>query len=757
MLWGGVTGGVTCVAGALGSMTLVMKSFLPIFPIFPKALGDLRRSGILSWRAISDDPRFLFRLRARPRFLLVLLESFGVPLDPFIYFDVGGGFSESASTLVQPAKRIACVIALHKFPEVRRLRLDPATQEVRFRISVFGVHRLWQARWLIRVLNAVIHRWRGRNMPAFAIELIDGLERGVVDGQWGAELRSAALEKHFNHVVSLARNVPAPLFPNTAGAPLVSLIVPIFNSTPAHLDVLLSSVRSEQVIPYELILSDDGSTREETRQWLEAAEQQGFTIIRSPSNQGIAAATNLGVAVARGAWVALLDHDDALAPHTLKIFATEASKWPNARFFYTDEMITDKDLKPVQYFLKPGFDPVLLTGVNYINHLSFFNRERLLRVGGLHVDYQGSQDYDLLLRYLDGLKPVEIIHIPYPGYLWRRHNEAHSATSKEIAVANARRALANYHSLGDGEVLVEAALLPDLHRLRFDNTRSNWPTVSVIIPNRNSLKLISTLLQNLAEKTDYPALEVIIVDNGTTDAEVLQLYQTYRARFASLRLHLHEETFNFSRAVNRGVALASGDYMLLLNNDIEVVDAGWLKEMVSCFAYRDTGIVGARLLYPDRRIQHAGVIVGLGNLAGHWFSRAPERFPGPMGRLAVRQSLTAVTGAAMLVSRACFEATGPFEEERFAIAYNDIDFCLRAGARGFRVVWTPFATLIHHESASRGSDELPENIERFREEQRQLRELYETDRYEDRAFSPWYTRDRSHPMYRFREDLPSSR
>ncbi len=508
----------------------------------------------------------------------------------------------------------------------------------------------------------------------------------------------------------------------------------------------------------ELILSDDGSALEGTRAWLLRHEKAaGVTVIWNGENRGIAAATNAGIARAEAPWIGLLDHDDALSPFAVDRIARALDQAPECQFLYTDEAIADEKMRLLDYFLKPAWDPVLLSGVNYVNHLSLYRRERILKIGGLRDSFQGSQDYDLVLRYTKGLKASEIRHLPYPAYIWRRDGASHSIKFIEAATANARRALAEHYHQPDQDVVVGEALTPDLHRVFFDMDRTQWPLISVVIPNRDALPLIAKVLEGLTKKTDYPAMEIIVIDNGSQNPEVLSLYDAYREGPIPFRLRIEKEAFSFSRSINRGVAMANGAFVLLLNNDIEIVDQGWLKEMVSCFDYGDVGIVGAKLLYPDQTIQHVGVIAGLGSLAGHWFIGKDKDFPGPMGRLRVRQSLSVVTGACMLISKNCLEAVGGLDEDVFPIAYNDVDFCLRAVAKQFRVVWTPFATLIHHESATRGSDETKENIDRFDRDKVSLRSRHQTDAFEDRAFNPWYSKHQSDPFPVSLDRLPAAR
>ena len=255
--------------------------------------------------------------------------------------------------------------------------------------------------------------------------------------------------------------------------------------------------------------------------------------------------------------------------------------------------------------------------------------------------------------------------------------------------------------------------------------------------------MIKRIVDDLFSRTDYPSFEIVISDNGSTDSAVLAFYEAKQSE--RFRVDRVVEPFNFSRMCNRGARMARGELLLFLNNDIEVIEPGWLDEMVECLSFAQTGIVGARLLYPDGSLQHAGVIVGLGEAAGHWYVAEKADEPGPMGRLAVRQTIGAVTGACMLVTRTCFDALDGFDEVAFPIAYNDVDLCMRARQAGFRTVWTPFATLTHHESLSRGSDAQGENEMRFRVEFARLQDRHATKTIIDEAYSPFYDRRYSRP------------
>ena len=531
---------------------------------------------------------------------------------------------------------------------------------------------------------------------------------------WGAEAIAAAA--WLDNAVSLAAKEPAP----SEGGLMVSFLVPLEGAPLASLDRLVASFRRQRGGLGELLLCETTSTNPAMRAWAARQERWGG-IRRVAAADGTGAALDAGRQAARAPWVARLDPDGALAPHALDRIARALGDFANGLCLYTDEVLTDAASRPRRAVTKPAWDPVLITGMDYLGRLALFRREALMDIGGWGAD---GAEHDLARRLLAGARPEQVRHLPYPAYL-RRETSA-----------------------------TPGSAIPD--RPDWARARRDWPRVSVIIPSRDAPELIGQVLDGVLRRTDYPDLEIVVVDNGSTDPRTLALYSEHAAD-PRLRVDLEPADFNFSRAVNKGAALATGEWLLLLNNDIEIERPDWLREMVSCFHPPDVGIVGAKLLYPDRRLQHAGVIAGLGGYAGHWFIGEREDIPGPMNRLRARQSLSVVTGACMLISRACWRAVGSFDEEVFPIAYNDVDYCLRATGAGFRVVWTPFATLIHHESASRGSDETPENIARFDRDKAALVARHRTDILEDRAYSPWYSRHDSIPRIGNRNDLPAPR
>ncbi len=726
-------------------------------PFEPTGVGLARHDGDV-YRAMTSDPQFLFPTPPREvsTLVLYLLGERDGALTPRIYFNWGGGFSQDDSIGCESGRAALIRLDLRGCRDLRRLRFDPleAMAEFTFRWAVNA-----EGEALAREVEPTLAAWEARRAATVRRDILVSEFAPAAPGRpFGVARKPKTMHEHFLRACALAGRELKGRFTTPPAAPLISFVSPLYNTPGGYLDDLYGSFR-QQVPGYaELVLSDDGSASAETQKWLARHENEpGLIVVRNAVNRGIAAASNAGVAAARGRWIGFIDHDDALAPHAVAVILRALEQNPGARFFYTDELIADKQMRGLDFFDKPAFDDVLLSGVNYINHLSLYSRNLLGSVGVFREGFDGSQDYDLLLRALARLSRDEVRHIPYPAYIWRRDGRSFSVKFIEKATANARRALAEAYARDGAPAEVEPAVLPDLHRVRLDlPAGARRPKVSVVMPNRDAFRLFSQAAEGLFEQTRYPDFELIVVDNGSTDPDTLALYERLREK-PNFILDMTPAPFNFSRQVNRGVALAKGEAILLLNNDIEVTAPDWLDEMVGCLAYPRVGVVGARLLYPSGDLQHAGVVVGLAGLAGHWFAHRPADYPGPMGRLAVRSTMSAVTGACMLISRACLEAAGPFDEENFAVAYNDVDFCLRANAAGFRTVYTPFATLFHHELASRGRDDRGPNRARFLRDQAALIERHDTGEFLDPVLSPWRDRNSSEPQRIALDKLPPAR
>jgi GT2 family glycosyltransferase len=727
-----------------------------VTPFSPRPFHLVEENGFV-WRTTGQDPQFVFPAPPRDAKLAFLfVGERDAALTPRLYLDWGDGFSEASSVHFGNVRAALIRFDCSNCPDLRSLRLDPHEGFSGSFVFRWGAGRKGEA--LAREAQTEFADWEARRAQALRADLRAADYAPARPGRpIGVRRHPQTVEEHFQKATELAGQQLADRLPAPRATPLISLVSPLYDTPVAYLDDLLASFRKQAPGLAELVLSDDGSKSPATAAWLDAHEKEpGVVVLRNGVNRGIASACNAGAAAAKGGWITFIDHDDMLADHAIAVIVEAIEENPGARFFYTDEVMTDARMRPFEFFDKPAFDDVMLSGVNYINHFSIYARDLFESVGGFREGFDGSQDYDLLLRALRRLARDQIRHIPYPAYLWRRDGRTYSVKFLEKATANARRALAEAYARPGEALKVEPALRADLHRLRLDLVAPK-PKVSIVVPNRDAFRLMSVLTEGLFGRTDYPDFELIVVDNGTTDPDTLALYETLKRDHANVRIEIAPGPFNFSAQVNRGIALSTGEAVLLLNNDIEVQEPDWLAEMVGCLAFEDAGIVGARLLYPSGEIQHVGVAVGVRFGAAHLYIRRPSDFHGSMGRLAVRTAATAVTGACMLISRACLDAVGPFDEKKFAVAFNDIDYCMRARAAGFRTIFTPFATLVHHESATRGPDTMGAALPRFLREQAELLERYAREDFLDPVLSPWRDRETSEPARILLKALPKAR
>ena len=497
--------------------------------------------------------------------------------------------------------------------------------------------------------------------------------------------------------------------------PLISIILPVYNPELRFLEAAIDSIRNQIYERWEICIADDASTDPAVRPFLEkiSATDARIKLTFRQSNGHISACSNSALALATGDWCALLDQDDAFAEHALALVALEIDCHPDAGLIYSDEDKIDKDSVRSNPFFKPDWNPELFLGQNYINHLGCYRADILREIGGFREGFEGSQDYDLALRCVDRLRPEQVRHIPHILYRWRMVGGSLAAIpdAKPYAKEAARRAIAD-HCKRNGMPgrVVPCPENTESHRV-IHALPEPAPLVSIIIPTRDRAGLLKRCVESIQARTDYSPYEIIIVDNGSVEPETLAFFRAIEQQ--NVRVIAESGPFNYSRLNNQAAAQARGDILVFLNNDTEIDDAGWLTEMVSHAARTEVGAVGARLWYPDGTLQHGGVVLGLGGVAGHAFPHIPRGHPGYFNRAMLQQNCSAVTGACMAVRKTVFEELEGFDEVNLGVTFNDIDFCLRLTQRGYRVVWTPYANLIHHESASRGHQRTTEEQAEF--------------------------------------------
>ena len=444
------------------------------------------------------------------------------------------------------------------------------------------------------------------------------------------------------------------------------------------------------------------------------------------ANQGIAGNTTAGFKLATGGALALLDHDDVLYPNAL-YEVVQCMQKTGADFVYTDEIVLSGNLKELGgYHFKPDYSPDYLRSCNYITHLMVFTRELLEKAGAEErSEFDGAQDYDLTLRLTE--QAACIRHIPKVMYIWRGHaaSTAQDMEAKPYAVQAGVRAIeAHFKRLGLAGSAEAIPGAPGAYRLHYELT--GQPLISVVIPNKDHREDLERCLASLYQKAGYDRFEVVVVENNSTDPETFAYYKQAAETYKNLKMVTYQGSFNFAAVCNLGVKESSGEQILLLNNDIEVLTDGFLKEMLSYSQRQDVGCVGAKLFFPDGTIQHGGVIMGINGTAGHSHKSHPGDAVGDLYRLVTTQDYMAVTGACLMVKRELYDACGGLDAENFAVAYNDIDLCLKLWQKGLLNVFTPAAQCIHYESKSRGLDETGPNAVRYNREKKNFIEKYHT-------------------------------
>ena len=599
---------------------------------------------------------------------------------------------------------------------------------------------------------------RARELAGYAVQLTkdEGLPTMLKRGAGFVKRRCFGKRARYLPAKKVLEAQRAEMAGKTAadcGLPTISILTPLYNTPEKYLREFLDSFVNQTAPNGQLCLADasDAEHADVKRIVEEYRTKNQRIVYKKIENKGIAANTNAAAELATGEYLALADHDDILAPHALytmgkAILQLRAQGEPDG-FLYSDEALFSKSIqRPMVAHFKPDYAPDYLLCCNYICHLAVFQKALWDEIGGERPECDGSQDHDLFLRLLE--KTGGAAHVSQVLYYWRVHTGSTSGgtDAKPYVAKAAKKALADHLARTGRTGTVEDGLFPSTYRVKWDIVGD--PKVSILIPNKDHVDDLEKCLFSLYSKTLYEAFEVIVIENNSTDPATKAYYEKLPDRYANCRVVAYSGGFNFSRINNFGRKFANGKFLLLLNNDIEIISGNWLTQMVAEAGRPGVAACGAMLYYPDDTIQHAGIITGLGGYAGHSHKYHKRGGSGYMFRLATVQDYSACTAACLLVRTSAYDAVGGLDEA-FTVAFNDVDFCLRLREKGWRIVWTPYAELYHHESKSRGSDEEdPAKKARFAKEQARL---YEVHGKQNILHDPYYNPNLSLDYEDFRE------
>ncbi|MBD3244420.1 MAG: glycosyltransferase [Candidatus Moranbacteria bacterium] len=503
--------------------------------------------------------------------------------------------------------------------------------------------------------------------------------------------------------------------------PKFSIIIPIYNVENRFLFYCLRSVFNQYYKNWQLCIYDDGS-KNKAKYFLKILALLSFGKIKvklGKTNQGIAKASNQAIKMATGDFIVLLDNDDMLSPNALYEVAKTINKNPKAKFIYSDEDKVDENNFRYNPYFKPDWSIDLFLSSMYTCHLAIFSKKIIDQIKGFREGFEGSQDYDLVLRFIDKINQKNILHIPKILYHWRaveKSSTAHSIESKSYAIASAKKALQEYAKRNKIKAKVLDGPAPSFYR--FKRKILEKKLVSIIIPFKDEVEILKSCINSIKKKTDYPNYEIILINNNSQEKQTFDYLKKIKDK-SKIKIINYNKKFNYSKINNFASQKAKGEYLLFLNNDMEVINKKWLTNMVEHIQRKQVGAVGAKLLYPNNTIQHAGVIIGIGGVAGHAHKTLKKDQYGYFCRACLIQNFSACTAACLMVKKDVFEQVKGFEE-KLRVAFNDVDLCLKIRKKGYLIVYTPYAKLYHYESLSRGNDAMSKDKKRRKEMQKEI-------------------------------------
>jgi GT2 family glycosyltransferase len=716
-------------------------------------------SGRAFWRALSSDPAFIASTGPGPGPLksgwydarVRLAERSGRIAGPRIYIPFPtGGYSEFHSVELSYDGTVYHA-EIFVADSIADLRFDPSFYPCEFECGGIELTPLTGVQKSLHTAGRILTVLSHLKLRQLALWVEQGLHVFFTRGPrafwnaavWALTNHTRATEAAYPEwVKKYAMPAAADLAAmaeeaaRMARRPVVSFITPVYNTPEPFLRAMIESVLAQAYTRWELCLADDASTVPHVRKVLEeyAARDPRIKVAWRETNGHISAASNSALELASGEFVALLDHDDTIPPDALFWVARELEAHPEAALLYSDEDKLGFDGEQTTPYFKCDWNHDLFLSHNLITHLGVYQADIVRDIGGFREGFEGAQDYDLALRFVERIAPSQIRHIPRVLYHWRMlaGSTAVGAGQKDYAAGRARLAVEEHMRRRGIAATVETIEDMAVQRVRYHLPEPR-PLASIVIPTRNGEKLVRHCIESIEAKTTYAPYEILLVDNGSDDKAALRYFDSLEAA-GTVRLVKDPRPFNFSRLNNGAASQARGDYLVFLNNDITMITPEWLDELVSHAQRPEIGAVGCKLWYPNDTIQHAGLVLVAG-LAAHAHLGRRRGDHGYFSRASLIQSLSAVTAACMCVRRAVFEQVGGFDEE-LAVAFNDVDLCLRIQAAGYRNLYTPYAELYHHESASRGYEDTPEKMKRFQVEADVMRARWMPVLLNDPYYSP---------------------
>lgn len=740
-------------------LTLLPRKYQPVSLLAETDVGSEVVEAAVFQAIINSTPCFklIFESNTRPHgwfYLEAALTRHNGSRLAKLYYNRGSGFNDTVSITIPSNRRGSIREVIYLPKDALEFRWQPMSCSGQFLQSPLIIHKIsWLESYYRRAWRVIGDLWRFRYISTKSrgglgwSSVVFDIEKAYA---WSANLRLRS-SPILSYEDFIKRNDSASQWDELAIGnhivhlplkPLFSIVMPVYNPPVNFFREALNSIITQSYPYWQLCLADDASTNPEIKSVIEeyVSKDSRIKAVFRPINGHISAASNSALTIATGEFLVLVDQDDLIPNHTLYHVAVEINRKPDVCLIYSDEDKIDEFGNRFDPYFKSDWNPDLFYSQNMFSHLGVYRTSLIRELGGFRLGYEGAQDYDLALRCVAKLSADKIQHIPRVLYHWRAHAEstALSHSTKNYATLAGYKALQD-HFNGSNASVTETDT-PGMYRVIYPMP-AKPPLVTLIIPTRDQVQVLKKCIKSIKSKTNYTNFEVLVIDNQSQDKEALT-YLAALIKDSRFKVIQYDKPFNYSAINNYAVSLAKGEIIGLVNNDIEVINDDWLSEMVRHVLRPDVGVVGAKLLYSDDTIQHAGVVLGIGGVAGHSHKFYERDSQGYFSRAKLQQEFSAVTAACLFVRKSVFEQVGGLDEKNLTIAFNDVDFCIKVRESGLKNIYTPYALLYHHESISRGQEDSPEKQARFAQEVAFMKKKWGSILLSDPFYNPNLTQDR---------------